>query len=86
MLEKSQITIQNSSIYSKHGYDELGRIVSNEALNSDEISGIKHEISYVDADEQNTTNLVNSVEFKKKVLGEWLNIDLKKKLVIYMMI
>lgn len=79
MLENSKITVQNSSVCSKYGYDELGRTASNEVLNSGEISGIKHEISYVDAEGQNTTNLVNSIELKKKVLGEWINIDSNKK-------
>lgn len=74
-FEKSKITTYNNSIWSKYFYNALGQVESKETLNSDETTGLKHNISYVDGSGSNkTTNLVGSVDIQKKVSGIWTSL------------
>ena len=77
MLENSKITVGSTSIWNKYNYDALSRVQSTETLNSNETTGVKHEVSYVDVGANNTTGLVGSVELKKKVSGNWVELNKK---------
>ncbi len=73
----SSIQTGDSSILSKYNYDNIERLIFTEAVTSDEISGIKHEISYEDYDELRTTGLISAIEIKKKVSGQWTSLGEK---------
>ncbi|MGN1043673.1 MAG: RHS repeat-associated core domain-containing protein [Acutalibacteraceae bacterium] len=80
-LLNSEINVGDIGVISKYDYndDTLGRLSNTEVVNSDNTSGIKHEFTYHDLSESidKTTNLISSIEIKKKVSDGWTSIGEK---------
>ena len=80
-LLSSEINIGNVMVLSGYDYSEdtLERLSGIESLNYDSTSGLRHEFAYLNAEGNlgKTTNMINSVEIKKKVEGNWVSLGEK---------
>ena len=77
-LLNSEINVDTVKVFSNYNYgnDSLGRLMATESFNSDSTLGLQHEFGYLGVEnaQGRTTDIINSVEIKKKVENSWISL------------